>query len=70
MDLFLTYILGKVLAYIVGMDESESEDSLYLTVVSETERVPVVLERVAQFARRQGICGLRRTPSRRSESFS
>jgi anti-sigma regulatory factor (Ser/Thr protein kinase) len=37
------------------MDESESEDSLYLTIVSETERVPVVMERVAQFARRQGV---------------
>jgi anti-sigma regulatory factor (Ser/Thr protein kinase) len=37
------------------MDESESEDSLYLTVVSETLRVPIVLERVAQFARRQGL---------------
>jgi anti-sigma regulatory factor (Ser/Thr protein kinase) len=37
------------------MDESESEDSLYLTVVSETERVPLVVERVAQFARRQGF---------------
>jgi anti-sigma regulatory factor (Ser/Thr protein kinase) len=35
------------------MDESESEDSLFLTVSSETERVPVVLERVAQFMRRQ-----------------
>jgi anti-sigma regulatory factor (Ser/Thr protein kinase) len=38
-----------------GMDESESEDSLYLTVVSETERVPLILERVAVFARRQGF---------------
>jgi anti-sigma regulatory factor (Ser/Thr protein kinase) len=37
------------------MDESESEDSLYLTVGSETESVPLVLERVAQFTRRQGI---------------
>lgn len=37
------------------MDESESDDSLYLTVVSESERVPVILERVAQFARRQGV---------------
>jgi anti-sigma regulatory factor (Ser/Thr protein kinase) len=37
------------------MDESESEDSLYLTVVSERERVPLILERVAQFARRQGF---------------
>jgi anti-sigma regulatory factor (Ser/Thr protein kinase) len=37
------------------MDESESDDSLYLTVVSETERIPALLERVAQFARRQGI---------------
>ena len=37
------------------MDESESDDSLYLTVISETERVPVILERVAQFARRQGV---------------
>jgi anti-sigma regulatory factor (Ser/Thr protein kinase) len=37
------------------MDESESEDSLYLTVVSETERVPLILERVAQFARRLGF---------------
>jgi anti-sigma regulatory factor (Ser/Thr protein kinase) len=37
------------------MDESESDDSLYLSVVSETERVPVILERVAQFARRQGV---------------
>jgi len=37
------------------MDESESEDSLYLTVVSETERVPLILERVAVFARRQGF---------------
>jgi anti-sigma regulatory factor (Ser/Thr protein kinase) len=36
------------------MDESESEDSLYLTVISETERVPLVMERVAQFMRRQG----------------
>ena len=39
------------------MDESESDDSLYLSVVSETERVPVILERVAQFARRQGVVG-------------
>ena len=37
------------------MSESESEDSLYLTVVSETERVPLILERVAQFARRLGV---------------
>jgi anti-sigma regulatory factor (Ser/Thr protein kinase) len=37
------------------MDESESEDSLYLTVVSETERVPLILERVAQFTRRLGF---------------
>lgn len=36
------------------MDESESEDSLYLTVVSETEQVAAVLERVVRFARRQG----------------
>jgi anti-sigma regulatory factor (Ser/Thr protein kinase) len=37
------------------MDESESEDSLFLTVSSETERVPSVLERVAEFTRQQGI---------------
>jgi anti-sigma regulatory factor (Ser/Thr protein kinase) len=37
------------------MDESESGDSLYLTVVSEKERVPLILERVAQFLRRQGF---------------
>jgi anti-sigma regulatory factor (Ser/Thr protein kinase) len=37
------------------MDESESEDSLFLTVSSETERVPLILERVAEFTRRQGI---------------
>jgi anti-sigma regulatory factor (Ser/Thr protein kinase) len=37
------------------MSESESGDSLYLTVVSETERVPLILERVAQFARRLGV---------------
>jgi anti-sigma regulatory factor (Ser/Thr protein kinase) len=37
------------------MDESESDDSLYLSVVSEAERLPVILERVAQFARRQGV---------------
>jgi anti-sigma regulatory factor (Ser/Thr protein kinase) len=37
------------------MDVSESEDSLYLSVVSATDRVPIVLERVAQFARRQGV---------------
>jgi anti-sigma regulatory factor (Ser/Thr protein kinase) len=37
------------------MDESESEDSLYLTIVSETEVVPALLERVAGFARRQGL---------------
>jgi Anti-sigma regulatory factor (Ser/Thr protein kinase) len=37
------------------MDESESVDSLYLTVVSETDRVALALERVAQFMRRQGI---------------
>jgi len=37
------------------VEESESDDSLYLTVVSETARVPMVLERVAEFARRQGI---------------
>jgi anti-sigma regulatory factor (Ser/Thr protein kinase) len=37
------------------MDESESADSLYLTVVSETDRVALVVERVAQFARSQGI---------------
>jgi anti-sigma regulatory factor (Ser/Thr protein kinase) len=36
------------------MDESESEDSLYLTLISETERVPLVMERVEQFMRRQG----------------
>lgn len=37
------------------MDESESEDSLYLTVASETESVPLVLERVSQFTRRLGF---------------
>lgn len=37
------------------MDESESDDSLYLTMLSQTERIPVILERVAQFARRQGV---------------
>jgi anti-sigma regulatory factor (Ser/Thr protein kinase) len=37
------------------MDESESENSLYLTIASETAQVPLVLERVAQFTRRQGI---------------
>jgi anti-sigma regulatory factor (Ser/Thr protein kinase) len=37
------------------MDESESEDSLYLTVISEAERVPLVLERVSQFTRRLGF---------------
>jgi anti-sigma regulatory factor (Ser/Thr protein kinase) len=37
------------------MDESESEDSLFLTLSSETERVPLILERVAEFTRRQGI---------------
>jgi anti-sigma regulatory factor (Ser/Thr protein kinase) len=37
------------------MDESESEDSLYLTVFSETDRVTLVLERVAQFTRRLGL---------------
>jgi anti-sigma regulatory factor (Ser/Thr protein kinase) len=37
------------------MDESESEDSLYLTMISERERVPLVLERVAQFTRRLGF---------------
>jgi anti-sigma regulatory factor (Ser/Thr protein kinase) len=37
------------------MDESESDDSLYISLVSETERVPIILERVAQFARRQGV---------------
>ena len=36
------------------MDESESGDSLYLTVVSDTERVPLILERVDRFARHQG----------------
>jgi anti-sigma regulatory factor (Ser/Thr protein kinase) len=36
------------------MDESESENSLYLTVISETDQVAVVLERVAQFTRSQG----------------
>jgi serine/threonine-protein kinase RsbW len=36
------------------MDESESDDSLYLTVVSETGRVPAILERVGRFARRHG----------------
>lgn len=36
------------------MDESESLDSLYLSVASETLRLPLVLERVAQFARNQG----------------
>jgi anti-sigma regulatory factor (Ser/Thr protein kinase) len=36
------------------MDESESEDSLSITVVSETGRVPALLERVDQFARRHG----------------
>jgi anti-sigma regulatory factor (Ser/Thr protein kinase) len=36
------------------MDESESEDSLYLAVSSETAKLPLVLERVAQFARSQG----------------
>jgi anti-sigma regulatory factor (Ser/Thr protein kinase) len=37
------------------MDVSESDDSLYMSLVSETERVPLILERVAQFARRQGV---------------
>jgi anti-sigma regulatory factor (Ser/Thr protein kinase) len=37
------------------MDESESDESLYLSVVSEAERLPIILERVAQFARRQGV---------------
>jgi len=37
------------------MDESESEDSLYLTALSEKERVPLILERVAQFTRRLGF---------------
>jgi anti-sigma regulatory factor (Ser/Thr protein kinase) len=37
------------------MDESESDESLYLTLASEIERVPVVMERVSQFARRQGF---------------
>jgi anti-sigma regulatory factor (Ser/Thr protein kinase) len=37
------------------MDESESAESLYLSIVSETARVPLILEHVAQFARRQGI---------------
>jgi anti-sigma regulatory factor (Ser/Thr protein kinase) len=37
------------------MDESESEDSLYLTVLSERERVPLILERVAQFTRHLGF---------------
>jgi anti-sigma regulatory factor (Ser/Thr protein kinase) len=36
------------------MDTSESEDSLYLAVGSETAQVAAVLERVAQFTRRQG----------------
>ena len=38
------------------MDESESVDSLYLAVVSDTARVPVVLDRIREFVRRQG-CG-------------
>jgi anti-sigma regulatory factor (Ser/Thr protein kinase) len=37
------------------MDESESDDSLYLSIVSETEKVPLVLERVDRFCRRQGM---------------
>jgi len=37
------------------MDKIESSESLYLSAVSETARVPVILEHVAQFARRQGI---------------
>jgi anti-sigma regulatory factor (Ser/Thr protein kinase) len=37
------------------MDESESNDSLYLTVVSETAHIPVIMERIARFARRQGV---------------
>jgi anti-sigma regulatory factor (Ser/Thr protein kinase) len=37
------------------MDVSESENSLYLTVISETERIPLVLERVSQFMRHLGI---------------
>jgi anti-sigma regulatory factor (Ser/Thr protein kinase) len=37
------------------MSERESNESLYLSSVSETVRIPVILEHVAQFARRQGI---------------
>ncbi len=37
------------------MGDSESTESLYLSAVSETARVPVILEHVAQFARRQGV---------------
>jgi len=37
------------------MDESESEDSLCLTINSEIERVSLALERAGQFMRRQGL---------------
>lgn len=37
------------------MDECESDDSLSIIVVSEASRIPLILERVAQFARRQGV---------------
>ena len=37
------------------MDESESNESLYLSVASETERIPEILERVAHFAWRRGV---------------
>ena len=37
------------------MDECESDDSLSIIVVSEASRIPLILERVARFARRQGV---------------
>jgi anti-sigma regulatory factor (Ser/Thr protein kinase) len=36
------------------MDESESEDSLYIALDSDMAKVSLVLERVDRFARRQG----------------
>jgi anti-sigma regulatory factor (Ser/Thr protein kinase) len=37
------------------MYESESKDSLYLTLISETSHLPLILEHVAEFARKEGV---------------
>ncbi len=39
----------------MGMDDSDHDDSLYLSTISETGHVPVILEHVTQFARGQGL---------------